>query len=159
MDTPINEYHIEKSRVPVALTLLGGARMSGQLFILATGRHASVLEDAPGFMNSVDPFFPLRRDDGSTVIISKDHVLTVDFPPEYASDWRFGDLARIEVVMQGGQVHEGEIALEHHIGHARVLDHMNRVQEPFLLLQRDGAVTLLNRTHIAYVHPLDDAAT
>ena len=159
MDTPVNEYHIEKSRVPVTVMLMGGMRMNGQVFILATGRNLSALEDAPEFMNSPDRFFPLRRDDGSTVIIAKDHVLSLDVPPEYASavNARYGDVVRIEVVMEGGQMHEGEIALEHHVGHERVLDHLNMLHDAFIMLQRDNVVTLINRSHIAYVHPLDAA--
>jgi len=160
MDTPTNEYYIEKSRMPVAITLLGGTAMGGSIFILASARLFAATEDAPEFMNAPDPFFPFRRDDGATILVAKHHVLTVEVDREFApsSDWSYGEKATVEVVMQGGSVHRGEFSLEHYLGHARVLDHMNRYTEPFVILQQGAGVTLLNRQHIAYIHPLDDAA-
>jgi len=159
MDTPTTEFFIEKSGMPVSLMLVGGEQMSGILFVQASARNLSALEDAPEFMNSSEPFFPLRRTDGHTLLVSKDHVLAVDVPQEFtAKGWTYGGRARVEVIMQGGATHHGELHLEQSVGQPRVLDHMNRRGEPFVVLQRDDGVTLLNRHHIAYVRPLDDAA-
>jgi hypothetical protein len=160
MDTPTNEYFIEKSRMPVAITLLGGTAMRGSIFILASARLFASLEDAPEFMNAPDPFFPFRRDDGTTILVAKHHVLTMTVDREFApsSEWTYGERATVEVVMYGGAMHRGDLSLEHYVGHARVLDHMNRYAEPFVMLQQERGVSLLNRQHIAYIHPLDDAA-
>jgi hypothetical protein len=161
METQTNEFYIQKIRMPVALTLTGGESLKGELFIQASARNLSALEDAPEFMNSSEPFFPLRLPDGETLLISKSHVLTVHVDREFAAsvEWAFGDRVSVEVAMQGGATHHGHLQVEHYVGHARVLDYLNRGSEPFVLLLRETEVLLLNRRHIAYVRPVDDATT
>lgn len=158
-DTPTSEYFIEKIRMPVALTLLGGRRLSGELFIQASARHISALEDGPEFMNAAESFFPLRLQDGETLLIAKTHVQCVVVPREFATaaNWEFGERSRVEVEMSGGSTYEGELMVEHFVSGARVLDHLNHNSERFVSLYRDDGVWLLNRAHIAYVRPRDDA--
>jgi hypothetical protein len=111
-------------------------------------------------MNAPEAFFPLRLPEGSTALIARDHVVEVEVPSEFApnGEWSFGDTVRVEVVMQGGAIHAGAIQLEQYMGHERVLDHLNRSTDPFLLLKRDAGLILLNRRRISLVRPLDDAA-
>jgi hypothetical protein len=160
MPTHTNQYYIEKSRMPVAVTLLGGERLAGELFIQASARYFSALEDAPEFMNAPEQFFPFRLADGTTVLIAKEHVLAVDVPHDHvpASSWTFGETALVEVVMQEGSTHRGVLQIEHFAGHERVLDHLNRVADVFLALQRPDGMTLVNRFRIVLVRPLDDGA-
>jgi hypothetical protein len=163
METPTdttNEYFIEKIRMPVALTLLGGHRVSGELFIQASARHLSALEDGPEFMNAPEAFFPLRLPAGDTLLVAKTHVMSVIVPREFAShgSLEFGELTRVEVEMAGGAMHEGQLLVENFVSGARVLDHLNHNSERFLSLFREDGVWLLNRSHIATVRPLDDAA-
>jgi hypothetical protein len=162
MDTPVNEFFIEKARMPVALMLLGGRQLCGELFIQASARHLSALEDAPEFMNGSEPFFPLRVDDGQTLLVAKSHVLSLTVPREFAaaatSNWTYAERARVEVAMDGGSTHEGVLLVEHYVSGARVLDHLNHLDEPFMLLHSEKDVRLLNRAHIVYVRQLDDAA-
>jgi hypothetical protein len=82
--------------------------------------------------------------------------------PEFGTDPgpEFGDPIDVSVQMADGSVHRGRILLEKISAHARVLDLLNRTDESFLQLHHDGgSVTLLNRAHIAYVHPFDDGTS
>jgi hypothetical protein len=160
MDTPTNEYFIEKLRMPLALTLLGGRQFRGEVFIQASARHLSALEDAPEFMNASERFFPLRLEDGETLLIAKTHVVSAMVPHKFAAglSWEFADRVRVVVEMHGGLSHEGLLIVESVVSGARVLDHLNHQDETFVSLSRDDGVWLLNRAHIAYVRPLDDAA-
>lgn len=159
-DTPANEYFIEKIRMPVGITLLGGRELRGEVFIQASARHISALEDGPEFMNASEPFFPLRLADGDTLLIAKTNVMSVTVPHKFAagSSWEFGDRVRVIVEMHGGATHDGMLMVESFVSGARVLDHLNHLDEPFFSLYRDDGVWLINRSHIAFIRPFDDAA-
>jgi hypothetical protein len=76
-----NEYFIEKRRLPVEVELVSGEHVGGDLFIQASWRGPSLLEDAPEFMNASEAFFPIQLADGSTRLLAKEHVSVLKAPP------------------------------------------------------------------------------
>ncbi len=160
MKSHLSEFYIEKSQMPVSATLIGGEQVSGSIYLQASARGFSSLEDAPEFMNGPESFFPLRIENGSLRLLAKNHVMSMHAAGESATEraWRFGDPIEVSVVMSGGTRHTGQLVIERFAAHTRVLDFLNRISDAFIVLQREDGILLLNREHIAYVQQRDDAA-
>lgn len=155
-----NEYFIEKRRLPVEIELVTGERVAGDLFIQASWRGPSVLEDAPEFMNSGDAFFPLQLADGSTRLLSKRHVTVLRCPASEARmpSETIGDPASVSLELRNGSVITGTLMIEALAPNARVLDYLNRSTESFVTLFDDSGDVLVSREQIVSVVNLDDGA-
>lgn len=155
----MNEYRIEKGRVPVALTMLDGTRLSGDMFVQAYARNRHGREQAPDIMNEAEPFFPLAISGGATVLVAKDQVQEVELAPaeRVPSDDDLGArLAEVEITLVSGLVRSGSVLLELPIDRPRLLDflNLNRSRERFLTLQTGDGVRLLNRAMVSLVRQL-----
>jgi hypothetical protein len=153
-----NDYRIQKERVSVVLTLLGGERLEGDLFVQANVRNRIGPEDAPDVLNSPEPYFPFVTADGETLLIAKDRVreVEVDRALETGEEWRIGAPSTIEIALGGGVVHRGVIYLESVVtGRGRVLDYLNRVEDRFIALHTPTGAILVNRLAVERVHPVD----
>lgn len=153
----INDYRIEKSRLPIVLTTVGGVRIVGEVFVQTSARNRTKLEDAPEIMNASDPFFPVLTLEGSTVLLAKDrvrelHVAREDTDPE---QWQLGSPVDVELALCGGPSYRGTLMIEAMSGRSRLLDYLNRYDERFLTLHVDGGLVLLNRGLVEHVRPLD----
>ena len=152
------DLHIEKFRYPVVVTLVGGERIVGDMFVQSIAPFRTGSEEPPDVLNDAEPFFPLACDDGDTLLIAKDHVAEVEAVlPERDDDEMLIGLrpAVVEVVLTNGIVRGGSILLEGHSDRPRLLDFLNRLSERFLTLQSTEGVRLVNRRLIARVRPLD----
>jgi hypothetical protein len=154
----VNEFRIEKSRLPVAITLVGGDAMAGELFIQASALHRFEMEDANEIMNAPDAFFPLRLQSGSTLLVAKAKVRDVQVGPDHAADpdWTLGTPAEVCVTLEGGTTYTGVLLLPHAAGRGRVLDALNRDGQRFLTLHQDDGLVLVNRAQIVHVRHMDD---
>ena len=153
----MNDYRIEKYRLPVAVTLVGGVRMAGDVFVQAHARYRAGPEDAGDLFNSREPFFPIATD-GDTHIVAKAMVTEVeadivvdDDPLRRAS----AAYALVEIVMTDGTVRTGSVYLEVPIERPRLLDFLNFYNLRFLTLHTVDGARLINCRHIARVRPLD----
>lgn len=154
--TSNNDYRIQKERLAAVVITVGGERMTGELFVQASPRNRYGREEAADILNSAEPFFPMLTTDGELFLIAKDRVREVESrEPSPADEWQIGAAATITVWLFGGAVHTGNVYLESHSGHTRVLDYLNRVGERFLLLYTAEGTVLLNRSFIERVKPLD----
>jgi len=153
MWTMINDYRIEKSRLPVVLVTLEGQRITGDLFVQASARHKLGHETAHDVLNAAEPYFPIATMKGRTLLLAKDHVRELFVAREDAdeSEWEFGTPAEVDVVMQGGSRHVGTILIHQTTGRQRVLDYLNRLHDRFLALRKEEGIVLLNRALIAHV--------
>jgi hypothetical protein len=152
-----DDYRIEKSRLPIVLTTMGGDRIVGELFVQTSARSRVGLEDAPEIMSAPDPFFPVVTSDGTTLLLAKDrvrelHVAREDTDPE---QWQLGSPVDVEVALSGGPVYRGTLMIESMSGRSRLLDYLNRYDERFLTLHVEGGLVLLNRGLIEHVRPLN----
>ena len=59
MWTIVNDFRIEKARLPVVLVTVEGQRISGDLFVQASARNVLGHESAPDVLNSSEQFFPI----------------------------------------------------------------------------------------------------
>ena len=148
----LNDLRIEKSRLPVEVTLMSGARIDGELYVQASGHHQGFLEDAPEVLNGVEPFFPLALRNGETVIISKDNVHSVAVARGGVhEDEALGIATRVEMGLRDGERLNGTILIDPVNGKSRLLDFMNRRQERFVALFGRESVLLINRALVERV--------
>ena len=150
-----NDYRIEKRRLAVAVTLMSGTRLDGELFIQSSGRYHGELEDAPEVLNAEDPFFPLALRNGDAILIAKENVRCVAVARrDVHEDEALGIPTRVEVSLRDGERLTGSLIIEPVNGFSRVLDFLNRRQERFLPLFGRESVLLINRTLFERVRPL-----
>ncbi|MGH7695533.1 MAG: hypothetical protein ACRENH_11160 [Gemmatimonadaceae bacterium] len=150
-----NDYRIEKRRLPVAVTLMSGTRLDGELFVQASGHYHGELEDAPEVLNADDPFFPLALRNGDTVLVAKENVRSVAVARrDVHEDEALGIPTRVEVSLRDGERLNGSLIIEPVNGRSRVLDFLNRRQERFLTLFGRESVLLINRTLLERVRPV-----
>lgn len=155
-----NEYFIEKRRLPVEIELVTGETVAGDLFIQASWRGPSVMEDAPEFMNSSEAFFPLQLPDQSTRLLAKRHVQVVrsSSGEDRVGNDTIGDPASVRLELRNGSVVMGTMMIEALAPNARVLDFLNRSTEHFVTLFDPSGDILVNREQIVSVVNLDDGA-
>jgi hypothetical protein len=154
----MSQYRIEKFRYPVIVTLAGGERIAGDMFVQAYARFRSGPEEPPDILNGAEPFFPLVDERGDTLLIAKDQVAEVEAAVTEADDeFRLAGLRPevIEITLVGGELRQGAVHLEVATDRPRLLDYLNRFDHRFLALQTTDGVRLINRRQIARVRPLD----
>ncbi|MFN8580641.1 MAG: hypothetical protein U0163_06630 [Gemmatimonadaceae bacterium] len=163
MTTPnslmLNEFRIEKSPLPVAVTLLDSEVLVGDLFIQASARHQYEMEDASEVMNTADAFFPLRLRTGSTLLVSKGQVRDVRVSPDHMSqtNWSVAVPTPVHIRLRDGSNLEGKFMIETNAGRTRVLDYLNHWTERFVSLYRADGLVLVNVSQIVHVRQLIDA--
>lgn len=154
----MNEYRIEKLRCPVTVTMVGGERIEGDLFVSATVPFRLGPEEAIDVLNAPEPFLPIAEPSGEIVIVAKARVAEVEtgLPSEH-EETRFAGLrpTAIEVALAGGAIRSGFVHLAVRHERPRLLDYLNAITEPFLLLYSTDGVRLISRAMIDRVRPLD----
>jgi hypothetical protein len=153
---PWNDVRIEKERVAVSITMVGGELLSGSLFapqIYPPGGQ----EDPLQLLNEPEPFFPLGLSTGEVLLISNNRVLEIvpDAPSGGEELPGSAPTALIQLTLAGGLTHVGSVRLEVRASRPRVLDFMNYCTEHFISLRTDEGVRLINRKMIERVRPLD----
>lgn len=153
MWTILNDFHIEKSRLPVVVITTEGERLTGDLFVVGNPRNPSGHEEPIELLNAPEPFFPLATLSGRILLCAKSHVRELLIPRDDVTepDWSLGARADIAVHLAGGSMHKGTIHIEQHSAHQRVLDYLNRIGSRYLQLFTAQGVVLLNREFIIHV--------
>ncbi len=157
-----SDYRIEKDRQLVVLTTVGGSRIVGEMFVQAYARHRMGPEEPRDIVNGEEPFFPLLLQDGSTLLVAKEHVMELEMTHgaehEDGTDPEHEMLARaanVELTLSGGATRSGAVFLEVPFDRPRLLDFMNRFTDRFISLHTEQGVTLVNRRLVELVRPLD----
>lgn len=154
----MSHFRIEKTRVPVSVTLVGGAAIAGEIFVQRYTPLRSGPERPQDLLNSAEPFFPLAETSGETVMIAKDLVREVAVPggeAESASLVPGLEPAIAEVMLVDGTQHTGSLFLDVPIEQPRLLDFLNYFQHRFLTMHTTDGLVLVNRRLVARVRPLD----
>ncbi len=157
----LNDFRIEKSLLPVTITLVDGLTLAGDVFIQASARHRFEMEDATEVMNASEGFFPLRLEIGSTLLVAKGQVRQVHVAFEHTAqpDWSVGIPTPVDIHLKDGTVLDGNLCIESMTGRTRVLDYLNRVTDRFLPLYRTDGLVLVSFSQIVHVRQLADATT
>jgi hypothetical protein len=154
----VDTYRIEKERLDVTLTLIGGEVVEGRIFVPAPLLgHAAELDPASVF-NDRDLFFPLERANGEVLLMCKARVIEVAGLPlgDDVDDLRgSAPMSLLQITLAGGITHFGSMRLEVRADRPRLLDYLNDCDQTFLTLYTDQGVRLVNRAMIESVRPLD----
>ncbi len=151
------DFRIDKLRVPVSLTMLGGEELNGSMFVQTLSPNRVGREEIPDVLNGEEAFFPLAQE-GGTLLVAKDQVREVvvrgDFEKAYAETG--AQRVAVEVTLTDGATRTGEVYLEMPAQRPRLLDFLNRYAQRFVVLYAAGGVCLINRTLIEHVRPAAD---
>jgi hypothetical protein len=154
----VDTYRIEKERLDVTLTLIGGEVMEGRIFVPAPLLgHAGELDPGSVF-NDRDLFFPLELANGEVLLMCKARVIEVAGLPlgDDIDDLRgSAPMSLLQITLAGGITHFGSMRLEVRADRPRLLDYLNDCDQTFLTLYTDQGVRLVNRAMIESVRPLD----
>jgi hypothetical protein len=152
-----SEFRIDKDRLLVVVVTTAGDRLVGEIFVQSYARHRLGREEPVDVLNGADPYFPLAIRGGATVLLSKAHVREVEAVGEYPPDEQAlaARSARVELVLSGGLTRAGRVYLEAPADRSRLLDFLNRYEQPFLTLYTDDGLRLVNVALIARVRQLD----
>jgi hypothetical protein len=151
-------YRVEKSRIPVLVTLTRGEQLSGDMFIqgvaewhLGPERTADVLNDGRGF-------FPLALADDSTMLVNKGSVRDVAELSSSRDDWRLVPAwrqQRVALRFGDGTTLAGTVDLELPGDNPRLLDFLNKTDALFLPVLTPEGTRLVNREFIESIRLLD----
>lgn len=153
MWTIVNDFHIEKIRLPVVVVTTAGERIAGDLFAQGNPRLASGHEEVPDVLNGPESFIPLGTPGGRVLLCAKARVREVHFCMNGAdaTGWTIGTPASVSIGLDDGSTVTGTLILELDVVSQRVLDFLNRFPGRFLPVYTTSDVVLLNRDHIVHV--------
>ncbi len=154
----MDSYRIEKQRLAVTLTLVGGGCLCGHIFVQPAPYGLPGGDDPLRIFNGTESFFPLQADGGDVLLVAKDRVAEVCGPLRPADDELRSQSARrihLEIRLMGGAVRSGFVLVELPSERARLLDFLNQHDQRFLTLHDGTGVRLLNIRQIDSVRPLD----
>jgi hypothetical protein len=153
-------YRIEKSRIPVVVTLGLHTALEGDMYVqgFAASHHGP--ERPCDVLNDPNDFFPLALCSNDTILVNKNHVRHVAETSSSREDWRFAAAwtqQRVEITLTGGSRLTGSVELELPGDEPRLLDLLNKTRARFLtLLKRDGT-RFVNRSFIESISLVEAA--
>jgi hypothetical protein len=153
----MSDYRIPKTPRQIAMTLHSSETMTGDIFLQQVGRYGSA-EGPIDILNAPELFFPLRAENGDTVLVAKDQVVSVHYNrSDVETALRAGVTPRIgvEVRLIHGQTFTGLVFLDMPEQHSRLLDFLNRSRQRFISLDTQDGQLLVNRGMIESVRSLD----
>jgi hypothetical protein len=154
----VDDYRIEKERLAITLTLIGGEQVSGHIFVQPLAYAHRGREEPIDLLNDPEPFFPLEVNGGEMLLVAKDRVVEVSGIKTAEDDEvrrATARMALLQVTLTGGIVHFGSMRLELPSDRPRLLDYLNCSTDRFLTLYADRDLRLVNRAMIERVRPLD----
>ena len=156
----MSEFRFEKERVPATLTLAVGTSVRGSFFVAGQTSVRSGRERVGDMLNAQTGFFPFELHDGSTVLYSRAHVITValDPPITEASEAPGYDVAtkhHVAMVLSTGMRVKGTVAVYCLRGHDRLSDYA-RSPEMFRYLVTPRNTLLVNTHHIVELTEMPD---
>jgi hypothetical protein len=151
-------FRIEKHRLTVHLSLLGGECVHGVIFVQPSVYGYVGGEEAVDIFNAPEPFFPIETDGGELMLLSKARVIEawgVQSPDEDELRHAGARVAGLEVTLVDGTVRTGTVMLEMPTDRPRLLDFLNHQSEPFVTLYTGDDVRLINLRAVHRIRPLD----
>ena len=154
----LSDYRIEKRRVPVALVTLAGDRVAGDVYLQPYVAARRGPEEVSDLLNGPEPFFPVRCADGAVRFFFKERVVEAELsqPPHEDATRRMGAReAAVELVLPCGRSYTASIFYEVPTARPRLLDYLNRLEQPFLLVHTADSWRLVNWRLLRTLRPLD----
>ena len=146
---------VPKRKVSIAVSLLGGEKISGNIFLGAQSAFHYGEEHIIDLLNDPSPFFPFEREDTSTIrLINKKNTITITTAEDSRPEEELGKKEKITLLLIDGQELTGEILIAQPEYRSRVLDTLNAEDKEFFRLVTDSDVThYVNINHLSQVVP------
>ena len=158
----MSDLRIDKRRVTATLTLIGGDRLIGSLFLAEQAEHHAgperlldVLNGPPGFL----PFESVSDAGGrQTLLINRANIVVVHTDAavdDLAEDHAYQVAVQKSVLLQfpGGDVLRGVLRIQRPVGRDRLSDAV-RDDAGFRYLEGAGGVLAVNLAHVVRITPL-----
>jgi len=151
----MSDYHVPKRRIPVQVSLVGGARLHVQLFLAPFANSHVGAERVEDLLNGPHDFIPAQEvASGETTLLNRVALVVarvthqgVDDPP-----WLVGECAEHAVqvhLLDGSQV-SGTVRYIRPEASARLSDFLNE-PTPFLELQNAEGSAFVAKRHVARI--------
>lgn len=151
----LSDYRIPKMPRQIAVTLHSSETLTGDMFLQQVGRYGTA-EEPLDILNATESFFPLRAENGDTVLVAKDQVISVHCGRGDDED-SIGLTPRmtVEVRLIHGQTFKGSVSLDMPEYKSRLLDFLNRSRQRFISMNTGDGQLLVNRSMIESVRSVD----
>jgi len=148
----MSEYRIEKVRLHVALAVVGGGALEGDIFLQPSALYRMGPQDPAELFNEAESFIPFDMGAKGMILLAKDQVMRVQFTGASAdTDIDGVEGVPVEISLTDGSRVEGDMHFDPRIDGPRLLDFLNRHHERFLTLTCAPGVCLVNWRQIAQV--------
>lgn len=149
-------FKIDKEQQTIHLVMLGGRKLSGQVYLDASpttpGESMRVVE----FLNQIEePFMPFTTNKGEFLILQKKSIILAEVDAK--AELRFLDdpsqtfmTDQIEVTLVDETVLQGTFFIEPIEGLSRARDQLNRTRG-FLTVAFSGKALLINADHVIQI--------
>ena len=156
METTLqDQLRVPKQSITVDLALRGQRIRRVELYFVPRGDGTSSSQELIDLLLQDREFLPAEDViEGQLFLFAAKKVLWISMPPSTGSDRDVEWLDRrrtARVELEDGTVLEGEILYAAPADNARVLDHLNNPDEPYLRVRRQGSVALVNKSCILRV--------
>jgi hypothetical protein len=151
-------YRIEKSRIPVLVTLCHGEELAGDMFVQGYAALHYGPERPSDILNDQHEYFPLALSDSETLLISKQSVREVNALSSSRDDWRLVPAWRqqqVKLRFADGTTLAGTVDLELPGDHPRLLDFLNKTDALFVPVLTSDGTRLVNREFIESIRLQD----
>src|SRR5688500_4040959 len=156
----MSQFRFEKHRVPADLTLVTGGTVAGFFFVAASLANHNRPERVGDLLNAETGFFPFERNDGTTALYNRSHVVMVALPSssgEAEADpaYEFARRRAVNMVLSTGSCVSGTVAIYRPTGRDRLSDYA-RSDELFRYVVTSGRTLIVNATHIVELNEIAD---
>lgn len=155
-ESAVSQFRIEKRRTEGVLRMASGALLRGCFFIAGGSARHDGPERVWDLLNSETGLFPFETTDGDgtrTILVNREHVVTVALPdneatsdPGYAVATRRG----VSLLLSTGERLEGFVRVYRPEGHDRLSD-WARQPDVFRYLETIDATLIVNSAHIVEI--------
>jgi hypothetical protein len=153
-------YKVEKSRIPVIVTLGLEAELEGEIFVQGYAATHYGPERPGDVLNDPHDFFPLALSAQETVLVNKSHVRAVAETSSSREDWRLVPgwaQQQVEIALAGGSRITGSVELAVPGDEPRMLDFLNASHTRFLTLLTPSGTRFVNRAFIESIRLVEAA--
>ena len=154
----MDELRIPKISVEILCHTTVGEMIPGKIFLDMLSSSGYTVSQVLEFFDSPAPFFPLRLNNGKSILIQKQTVVRADVPDlfrEYESEVNSQLDTRREATIHFTDLNvlNGSFLIDLPSDHARTLDLLN-ARHRFVPFLQEEMLTLINTRHIYKVEEL-----
>lgn len=152
----MSEYRIDKVRHRVAITLVNGHRIDGDIFLQSSTRFRPGPEGPLDALNGDERFLAVALPSGEAVLVQKAHValVAVDLPREDDAVDPGVVGMHVELTLTDGSAWTGSIFPAVRLDRPRLVDFLNDTPLHFVALFAPDQLLAVGLRHLAFARPV-----